>query len=57
LDVGPTLIEFKDIVLLGRSDAFGYWLGFSSLFSSHRFNVLRLIPKMRLIARFDPRSW
>jgi len=52
----PALIEFKDIVLLSRPEPISYWLGFASLFSSHRLNVLRLTPKMRLTARFEPRS-
>jgi len=55
-DVGPTLVELKDIALLGRLDFLGERTQSASLFSSQRLSVLRLIPKIRLIARFDPRS-
>jgi hypothetical protein len=55
-DIRPAFIEFKDIAFLSRPEPFGYWIGFSSLFLSHRVNVLRLMPNIRLIARFDPRS-
>jgi hypothetical protein len=55
-DVRPALIELKDVILFSWLEAFGYWVGFSPLFLSHRVNVLRLMPKIRLIARFDPLS-
>jgi hypothetical protein len=55
-----SFIEFKNIAFLSWPEPIGYWLGFASLsscrFLSHRVSVLRLTPKIRLIARFDPRS-
>jgi len=56
-DVGRPFIKLKDIVFFGRLDLIGYGFGFASLFLSQRERVLRLTPKMRLIALFDPHSW
>jgi len=52
----PGLVQFQDVTFLGLTGGLLQVVGLASLFLSHFESVLRLTPKMRSMARIEPRS-